>query len=152
VAERLIFIGKANDSEAQSASAAGRVASVVWRAAQYLGGSDVAFEVPDLGAFPGRNTTPDKAARSFFVRCECVGRGRRSLRHRERCASEALALVRPLNFARLLSQANGPSIVSTSPAEEDEKDSREVWQHVRFRGYGRWRLPKGRPPRVWIGV
>jgi hypothetical protein len=24
--------------------------------------SDAAFEVPDLGAFPGRNTTPDKAA------------------------------------------------------------------------------------------
>src|ERR1700746_3200465 len=28
--------------------------------AQYLGGSDVAFEIPGLGAFPGRNITPDK--------------------------------------------------------------------------------------------
>jgi len=28
--------------------------------AQYLGGSDVAFELPGLGAFPGRNITPDK--------------------------------------------------------------------------------------------
>ncbi len=28
--------------------------------AQYLGGSDVAFELPGLGAFAGRNITPDK--------------------------------------------------------------------------------------------
>lgn len=28
--------------------------------AQYLGGSDVAFEIPGLGAFAGRNITPDK--------------------------------------------------------------------------------------------
>jgi len=28
--------------------------------AQYLGGSDVAFEIPGLGSFPGRNITPDK--------------------------------------------------------------------------------------------
>jgi mono/diheme cytochrome c family protein len=28
--------------------------------AKYLGGSDVAFEIPGLGAFPGRNITPDK--------------------------------------------------------------------------------------------
>jgi len=28
--------------------------------AQFLGGSDVAFEIPGLGAFPGRNITPDK--------------------------------------------------------------------------------------------
>ncbi len=27
---------------------------------KYLGGSDVAFEIPGLGAFPGRNITPDK--------------------------------------------------------------------------------------------
>jgi mono/diheme cytochrome c family protein len=27
---------------------------------RYLGGSDVAFEIPGLGAFPGRNITPDK--------------------------------------------------------------------------------------------
>jgi len=29
-------------------------------AAQYLGGSDVAFEIPGLGAFAGSNVTPDK--------------------------------------------------------------------------------------------
>ena len=28
--------------------------------ARYLGGSEVAFEIPGLGAFPGRNITPDK--------------------------------------------------------------------------------------------
>ncbi len=28
--------------------------------ARYLGGSEVAFELPGLGAFPGRNITPDK--------------------------------------------------------------------------------------------
>jgi mono/diheme cytochrome c family protein len=28
--------------------------------AQFLGGSDVAFEIPGLGAFAGRNITPDK--------------------------------------------------------------------------------------------
>lgn len=28
--------------------------------AQYLGGSDVAFELPGLGAFAGRNITPDR--------------------------------------------------------------------------------------------
>ena len=28
--------------------------------AQYLGGSDVGFEIPGLGAFVGRNITPDK--------------------------------------------------------------------------------------------
>jgi mono/diheme cytochrome c family protein len=28
--------------------------------AKYLGGSDVAFEIPGLGAFAGRNITPDK--------------------------------------------------------------------------------------------
>jgi len=28
--------------------------------AQFLGGSDVAFEIPGVGAFPGRNITPDK--------------------------------------------------------------------------------------------
>ena len=28
--------------------------------AKYLGGSDVGFEIPDLGVFPGRNITPDK--------------------------------------------------------------------------------------------
>jgi len=28
--------------------------------ARYLGGSDVAFEIPGLGAFAGRNITPDK--------------------------------------------------------------------------------------------
>jgi len=28
--------------------------------ASYLAGSDVAFEIPGLGAFPGRNITPDK--------------------------------------------------------------------------------------------
>ncbi len=27
---------------------------------KYLGGSEVAFEIPGLGAFPGRNITPDK--------------------------------------------------------------------------------------------
>jgi mono/diheme cytochrome c family protein len=29
--------------------------------AKYLGGSDVGFEIPGLGVFPGRNITPDKA-------------------------------------------------------------------------------------------
>jgi len=29
-------------------------------AAKYLGGSDVGFELPGLGVFPGRNITPDK--------------------------------------------------------------------------------------------
>jgi mono/diheme cytochrome c family protein len=29
-------------------------------AAKYLGGSDVGFEIPGLGVFPGRNITPDK--------------------------------------------------------------------------------------------
>jgi mono/diheme cytochrome c family protein len=28
--------------------------------AKYLGGSDVGFEIPGLGVFPGRNITPDK--------------------------------------------------------------------------------------------
>ena len=28
--------------------------------AQFLAGSDVAFEIPGVGAFPGRNITPDK--------------------------------------------------------------------------------------------
>jgi len=28
--------------------------------ARYLGGSDVGFEIPGLGVFPGRNITPDK--------------------------------------------------------------------------------------------
>src|SRR6202035_2457850 len=28
--------------------------------AQFLGGSEVAFEIPGLGAFAGRNITPDK--------------------------------------------------------------------------------------------
>jgi len=28
--------------------------------ARYLGGSEVAFEIPGVGAFPGRNITPDK--------------------------------------------------------------------------------------------
>jgi len=28
--------------------------------AKYLGGSDVAFEIPGLGSFAGRNITPDK--------------------------------------------------------------------------------------------
>ncbi|MDQ0469401.1 cytochrome c [Labrys wisconsinensis] len=29
-------------------------------ASRFLGGSEVAFEIPGLGAFPGRNITPDK--------------------------------------------------------------------------------------------
>src|SRR5271170_1073429 len=29
-------------------------------AAKYLGGSEVGFEIPGLGVFPGRNITPDK--------------------------------------------------------------------------------------------
>src|SRR5580700_11998651 len=28
--------------------------------ARFLGGSDVGFEIPGVGAFPGRNITPDK--------------------------------------------------------------------------------------------
>ena len=58
MAERLFFIGELTTQRLNLPPPPGALR-------RYLGGSDVAFEVPDLGAFPGRNTTPDKAATGF---------------------------------------------------------------------------------------